>query len=32
MGICSIMHVRKVLLIASGEDKAEAVYQSFSVR
>ena len=29
MGICSIMHARKVLLIASGEDKAEAVYQSF---
>lgn len=29
MGICSIMHARKVLLIASGADKAEAVYKSF---
>ncbi len=29
MGICSIMHARKVLLIASGEDKAEALYKSF---
>ncbi len=29
MGICSIMHARKILLIAAGKDKAEAVYQSF---
>ena len=29
MGIQSIMHARKILLIASGEDKAEAVYKAF---
>lgn len=29
MGIRSIMHARKILLIANGEDKAEALYKSF---
>ena len=29
MGIQSIMHARKILLIASGADKAEAVYKAF---
>ena len=29
MGIRSIMHAKQVLLIASGEDKAEAIYKSF---
>ncbi|MBU3827494.1 MAG: glucosamine-6-phosphate deaminase [Candidatus Anaerobiospirillum merdipullorum] len=29
MGICSIMHARKILLVASGADKAQAVYNSF---
>ena len=29
MGIRSIMHAKQVLLIASGKDKAEAVYKSF---
>lgn len=29
MGIQSIMHARKILLIASGSDKAEAVYKAF---
>lgn len=29
MGIRSIMHAKQVLLIAAGEDKAEAIYKSF---
>ncbi|MDT3662799.1 MAG: glucosamine-6-phosphate deaminase [Anaerobiospirillum sp.] len=29
MGIRSIMHAKQVLLIASGKDKAEAIYKSF---
>lgn len=29
MGICSIMHARKILLIASGKDKAQAIYDAF---